>query len=150
MIKISCDINGEALADIFAERKLNSNELSEECGFDKSYFRTCFHRNYISKPAIKFLERNYGIHYSQYCRQEEAPTIEKAELISPEHAMELSEQMTELNDEIRKVAVQIEKLPHLKCMNADDCVANLTKDELLNAIYKAVYSAVSHAMKERK
>lgn len=59
-------INGEKLKKEFDARKLVLSEISEECGYEKSYFSKCTRENRIGKPAILFLARMYNIKFEDY------------------------------------------------------------------------------------
>lgn len=146
MIKIVLNIQGEKLKQIFLDRNLNWCEVAENIGFSRNYFTTAFRRNEISKVAVNYLERNFNIPFDSYCVKEEPEAPEKPEkpeeTISPEHAMELMEG-------IQDIKTQLEMVPKIRNKNEEDSLLTMTKSELVNAIYQAVYSAVIHANKNK-
>lgn len=64
-------INGEKLRKEFEARKLKMSYVSEECGFEKSYFSKCARENKIGKPAIALLDRLYNIRLDDYDVEDE-------------------------------------------------------------------------------
>lgn len=67
-------INGEKLRKEFEARKLKMCYVSEECGFEKSYFSKCARENKIGKPAIALLDRMYNIRLDDYDVEDETRT----------------------------------------------------------------------------
>lgn len=59
-------IDGEKLKNIFAQRGLIVGVVSEDCGFDSSYFSKVCANSKISRPAINLLSDRYKISYDDY------------------------------------------------------------------------------------
>lgn len=143
-------INGEKLERIFEARGLIWSELSKQYGMNPSYFHHSMTRNRLKKSATMWLEKEYGILLEDYVVFEEEPKTELPELTPTEELVadwqvELCGQIKDLAEKIEEINVKLENLPNMRFGNGQDSALNLTKDELMNVVYKAVYSAVKHA-----
>ena len=75
---VSIVINGAKLRNEFAVRKLFMSEVSEKCGFEKSYFSKCIREGKIGKPAVTLLDRMYNIKFEDY-RIDDVREMQKTE-----------------------------------------------------------------------
>lgn len=121
-------------------------DIARMIGFEPSYFHNVVKRNKIGKVAILWLEGK-GIPLESYLPTKEEPKEKLPELTPAEELNNLWQQ--DILAKIEEVNVRLENLANIRFgNNGQDSALSLTKEELMNVIYKAVYSAVKHAWEE--
>ena len=103
--------------------------LSQELGFRHDYLSKACHDGALSKFAIQYIKNKYGVPYEDY-------------MYKARREIEVESVETEIVDEI----IEPQKLEIVPVSN--NITINLTKEELSEIIYQAVYSAMSHAWKD--
>lgn len=115
-------------------------DIARMIGFESSYFHNVVSRNKIGKVAVLWLQE-HGIPLESYLPTKEEPKEELPVIIPVEEYYH-----REILEKIEEVNVKLENIANIRFgNNGQDSAVNLTKEELQNVIYKAVYSAVLHA-----
>lgn len=125
------------LKKVFSDK--SESEIARMIGFEPGYFHNVVRRNKIGKVAVLWLQE-HGISLESYLPIKEEPKEELNNLWQQD-----------ILARIEEVNVKLENLPNIRFgNNGQDSALSLTKEELQNVIYRAVYSAVLHAWKTQE
>lgn len=123
----------------------NEAEIARMIGFEASYFHNVVSRNKIGKVAVLWLE-GHGIPLESYLPTKEEPEEEEIAEVVGEDISEILNGIEAIYGKIEDVNVKLENLANIRFgANGQDSAISMTKEELQNVIYRAVYSAVLHA-----
>lgn len=135
-------INGQKLKELARKTGKTGADISREFGLGEGNFTQACSRGKISRAFARFIEKEYEIPIDAYAIIMEEPKDELPELTQAGSNLLQSDILSK----IEEVNVKLEKLANIRFgTNGQDSALSLTKEELQNVIYRAVYSAVLHA-----
>lgn len=128
--KESKKIDVQKFKELLKENGLTMTSLSVEIGHEVGYIYKNCHKGVASKYTIQYLKNKYGISYEEYRYGAKTKVIEETPVME-----EVKEEPQEEKTEIQPVV-------------NNNIMVSLTKEELGEIIYQAVYSAMAHAWKD--
>lgn len=144
-------INGQKLKELGKATGKTGADISRQFGLGEGNFTQACSRGKINRAFARFIEKEYGIPIDAYAvkiedPKDELPKLTPAEELSNMWQQEICGQIMELKTEIEDVKARLENLANIRFgANGQDSAISMTKEELQNVIYRAVYSAVLHA-----
>lgn len=111
------EIDGQKLEQAILKTGKSGAMLSEELGYNGSFFRNNIKRNVISLVAIKFLDEKYGIKFEEYAKAEDKLEVKEEVPKSEEPTAEISTK--EIIDKINELVYAVNKLGNIQMQNME-------------------------------
>lgn len=109
------EIDGQKLKQAIMKTGKSGRMLSEELGYNSSFFLNNIKRNAISMVAVKFLDEKYGIKFEEYAKTE--PEVKEEVPKSEEPTIEIDTK--EIIDKINELVYVVNKLGNIQMQNME-------------------------------